>query len=171
MKVVLRFVAISFVALVNVLFFGGLADASTPWHVVKPVNGRVVRVVDGDTLVVSGVGTVRLIGVDTPETVKPHTPVQCGGREASGFTKSLAEGQRVSLSFDGVAGRKDRYGRTLAYVWVLSGRNVEFLNYDLIYRGYGREYDFAGQAYRYRSVFQRAERSARARGVGVWGAC
>ncbi len=67
----------------------------------------VTRVIDGDTVVVEGVGTVRLIGVDTPETVDPRRPVQYFGREASDFTKQLATGKRVRLEFD--QDRTDRY--------------------------------------------------------------
>ena len=60
----------------------------------------VTRVVDGDTIVVAGVGTVRLIGVDTPETVDPRTPVQVFGKEASEFTRRMAHGKVVRLEFD-----------------------------------------------------------------------
>ena len=76
----------------------------------------VTRVIDGDTGVVEGVGTVRLIGVDTPETVDQRRPVQYFGREASDFTKQLATGKRVRLEFD--QDRPGRYGRTLAYVYL-----------------------------------------------------
>ena len=79
----------------------------------------VERVVDGDTIVVRGVGRVRLIGVDTPETVDPRRPVEFFGREASAFTKRLLEGQRVRLEYDWE--RADRYGRTLAYVYLRDG--------------------------------------------------
>ena len=76
----------------------------------------VTRVIDGDTLVVQGVGTVRLIGVDTPETVDPRRPVQFFGKEASAFTRRMAQGKVVRLEFD--VERKDRFGRTLAYVYL-----------------------------------------------------
>jgi micrococcal nuclease len=84
------------------------------------LTGRVVRAVDGDTLEVAIDGgtteTVRLIGVDTPETVKPDTPVQCFGPRASRFEHRRVEGHRVRL-LTGVEPR-DYYGRLLAYVWV-----------------------------------------------------
>jgi micrococcal nuclease len=73
-----------------------------------------VRVVDGDTLVLDGQETVRLIGVDTPETKEPREPVEAFGQEAYEFTKSLVEGRKVRLEFD--LERIDKYGRTLAYV-------------------------------------------------------
>ena len=71
-------------------------------------------VVDGDTIVVEGIGTLRLIGVDTPETVDPRRPVQAFWKEASEFTKAMALDKIVRLDFD--VTRTDCYGRTLAYV-------------------------------------------------------
>jgi len=60
----------------------------------------VTRVIDGDTIVVAGFGTVRLIGVDTPETVDPRKPAQFFGKEASEFTRRMAQGTVVRLEFD-----------------------------------------------------------------------
>ena len=76
----------------------------------------VSRVVDGDTLVVAEVGRVRLIGVDTPESVDPRRPVGDFAKEAAAFTKQLVEGRRVRLEYDST--RTDRYDRTLAYVYL-----------------------------------------------------
>ena len=70
----------------------------------------VVRVVDGDTLLLDRNERVRLIGVDTPETVDPRRPVERFGKEASAFTKRMVEGKRVRLEFD--QDRRDRFGRT-----------------------------------------------------------
>ena len=85
-------------------------------------SGTVVRVVDGDTIIVRGPGgrteDVRLIGIDTPETVDPRRPVGCFGPEASAYAKHLLTGRRVRLIYDREL--HDRYGRFLAYVW-LSG--------------------------------------------------
>src|SRR3954465_5035207 len=78
----------------------------------------VVRVIDGDTIVVKVEGKdtrVRLIGVDTPETVRLNKPVEYFGKEASAFTKRLLEGERVTLEYD--RQKADRYRRTLAYVY------------------------------------------------------
>ena len=89
--------------------------------------GRVVRVIDGDTLEVR-VGlqteTVRLIGIDSPETKKPDVAVECGGGEAYELMKSLAEGERVRLVSDESQGETDSYGRQLAYVY-LDGKTLE----------------------------------------------
>jgi micrococcal nuclease len=76
----------------------------------------VTRVIDGDTLVLDGGERVRLIGVDTPETVHPNKPVERFGKEASGFTRKMAEGKQVRLEYDAETAGHDRYGRTLAYV-------------------------------------------------------
>src|SRR5690242_7077499 len=83
------------------------------------VRAYVVRAVDGDTLEVAFDGRredVRLIGVDTPETAKPDTPVQCYGPRASAFEHRVAEHRRVRLVF-GVE-RRDVYGRLLAYAYL-----------------------------------------------------
>jgi micrococcal nuclease len=85
----------------------------------QPEDGRVTRVVDGDTLHVRVDGrdeTVRLIGIDTPELHKPGTPVECGARAATRAMEQLADGQRVELVSDPSQDDRDRYGRLLAYV-------------------------------------------------------
>jgi endonuclease YncB( thermonuclease family) len=121
----------------------------------------VTRVVDGDTIVVAGVGTVRLIGVDTPETVDPRKPVQDFGKEAAAFTTQLAQGKIVRLEFEGP--RTDRYNRTLAYVYLPDGR---LLNAELIKQGYGHayvEFPFGRMA-----AFRQYARDARASRRGLW---
>ena len=82
----------------------------------EPTTRTVERVVDGDTLVLDGGERVRLIGVDTPETVHPSKPVEAFGKEASAFTRRTAEGRSVRLEYEPRTARTDRYGRTLAYV-------------------------------------------------------
>ena len=122
---------------------------------------RVERVVDGDTIVVEGVGRVRLIGVDTPETVSTRRPVEFFGREASAFTKRLLEGRRVRLEYDWE--RTDRYGRTLAYVHLADGT---LANAEIIRQGYGHAY--TRFPFRYLDRFRRLEREARSAGRGLW---
>lgn len=132
------------------------------------LTGRVVRAVDGDTLEVAIEGgpteTVRLIGVDTPETVKPDTPVQCFGPRASAFEHRTAEGRRVRL-LTGVEPR-DYYGRLLAYAWV-DGRLLEA---ELLRRGLARVLTFHPNdrfAHRFELIAQRAATA----GKGLWNAC
>jgi endonuclease YncB( thermonuclease family) len=127
----------------------------------------VVRVVDGDTIEVRFGGRdedVRLIGVDTPETVKPDTPVQCFGERASHFTKRSLTGKRVRLVF-GVE-RRDVYGRLLAYVY-LDGR---FFNPTLVRRGLARSLTIPPND-RFAPLFRRLELTAARAGRGLWGAC
>ena len=128
----------------------------------------VTRVVDGDTLKVMRDGTaetVRLIGIDTPESVDPRKPVQCFATQASDEAKRLMTGQEVTLETDPTQGERDRYGRLLAYVRRADGL---FLNEHLIAEGFGHEYTY-DQPYRYQAAFRDAERSARAAGKGLWG--
>ncbi len=124
---------------------------------------RVERVVDGDTIIVGGVGRVRLIGVDTPESVDPRRPVEFFGREASAFTKRLVGGKRVRLEYDWE--RTDRYGRTLAYVHLPDGT---FLNAEIIRQGYGHAY--TRFPFKHLDRFRQFEREARQAGRGLWGA-
>jgi micrococcal nuclease len=136
------------------------------------LTGRVVRAVDGDTLEVrlddGDVETVRVIGVDTPETVKPDTPVQCFGPRASAFEHAHTEGRRVRLRV-GVEPR-DVYGRLLAYVWVLGPPHPRFLEAELLRRGLARTLTFHPND-RFALRFEELERTAAKRGKGLWNAC
>jgi micrococcal nuclease len=128
---------------------------------------KVVHVVDGDTVVVDdghGRETVRLLGVDTPETVDPRKPVQCYGPEASAYTKSRLEGRSVTLERD--VETRDRYGRLLAYV-VLDGRRF---NDELLRNGYARLLVIAPNGSHAREMLDE-ELAARRAGRGLWGRC
>lgn len=129
---------------------------------------RVTRVVDGDTIVVSLDGRserVRYIGVDTPETVKPNTPVQCYGKKASQLNRSLVEGRTVTLSFD--RERTDRYGRLLAYVTRSDGLDV---NAALLKNGAARTIEIRPNTSRARS-YRALESKARSEQRGMWRMC
>jgi micrococcal nuclease len=134
---------------------------------------RVTKHTDGDTLWLSHIGKVRLIGVDTPE-VYPRSPapagqragggVECYGREASAFVERTAPlGSQVRYRL-GVEER-DRYGRALAYVWLRDGR---FLNRLLVARGYAQPMTVPPNV-EYEDVFAKAAAQARAAGRGLWG--
>jgi micrococcal nuclease len=128
---------------------------------------QVSHVVDGDTIAVRLGGQsedVRLIGVDTPETVKPDTPVQCFGERASHFTKHRLTGRQVRLVFG--AERRDVYGRLLAYVY-LQGH---FFNPTLVRRGLARSLTIPPND-RFAPRFRRLELTAARAGRGLWGAC
>jgi micrococcal nuclease len=132
-------------------------------------SGRIVRVIDGDTVRVRSGGrtqTVRYIGVDTPETVKPGAAVECLGRRASAFNRRLVAGRRVRLRFG--AERRDRYGRLLAYVYV--GRRDRSVSAALVAKGYGRVLTIPPNT-EHAGRFERLERRARRRRLGIWGTC
>lgn len=120
-----------------------------------------VKVIDGDTIVLDGNEIVRLIGIDTPETKDPRKPVQYYGREAYEFTKRLVEGKKVRLAYD--LNKKDKYGRTLAYVYLEDGT---FLNAEVVKQGYGFAYRYF--LFKYFDEFKQYEREARENGIGLW---
>jgi len=141
---------------------GGGAEASP-----AAAQAFVVRVVDGDTIearIGDRVEDVRYIGVDTPETVKPDSPVQCFGPQASAFNHRLVEQQQVRLVF-GVE-RRDVYGRLLAYVY----RDQHFVNASLVRRGLARSLTIPPND-RFAPLFRRLEMRAARAGRGLWGAC
>ena len=131
----------------------------------------ILRVIDGDTIVVrtvDGDRTVRLLGIDTPETVKPGTPVQCGGREASRAMKRFARvGERVTLITDSGQDTFDRFGRLLAYVIGSNGRSLQV---ESLEKGWAKVYVFGGVFERH-AGFARAQRSARRARLGVFRRC
>ena len=128
---------------------------------------EVVRVVDGDTLILEMVGEkvrVRLLGIDAPESVQRGKEPEYYGAEASAFLRSLADGRRVWLAHDGPTPRKDRYGRLLAYVYRAS--DGLHLNEELVRRGFARVYH--GNSFRMKDYFRDLERSAQRARRGLW---
>lgn len=134
------------------------------------VHGSIISVADGDTVVVrfpTGSETIRLIGVDTPETVHPTKPVECFGPEASARTKHLLpKGTKVYVMRDAEA--RDRFQRLLAYVY----RSVDnlFVNMDLVAGGWGTPLSIAPNN-AYETDFAAAAYSAQQSRLGLWGRC
>lgn len=132
--------------------------------------GRVVEVVDGDTVTVETsdgkVEQVRYIGIDCPETSHPRRRVEELGREASRFNEALVLGRRVLLELD--LQKKDRYGRTLAYVWVESDEGSFMVNELLVSSGLAVPYAIPPNL-RYTDLFREAFARARSSGSGLWG--
>lgn len=127
----------------------------------------VTSVVDGDTIKVNINGTVetlRLIGMDTPETVDPRKPVQCFGKEASNKAKELLVGTKVRLEKDPTQGELDKYGRTLAYIYREDGM---FYNKYMIEQGYAHEYTY-NTPYKYQAEFKAVQKSAQENLRGLW---
>lgn len=110
--------------------------------------------------------TVRFIGVDTPETHKPNTPVQCYGPEATTYTKQLIGNQKVRLQADPLNTNRDRYGRLLRYVYLPDGTLLE---QKLIEQGYGFAYTYfpLSRAEEFRAYEQTAKKA----NLGLWAAC
>jgi micrococcal nuclease len=139
----------------------------------RMVPAEVVDQVDGDTVRVrianppgelKAVETIRLLGVDTPETVHLGRPVEAFGREASGFTRSRLLGKQVYLAFDWDL--RDRYGRLLAYIYTVDG-GLNCFNADLIREGYGHAY--TRYPFQFMEEFRSLETEARNARRGLWG--
>ncbi|MGD8373804.1 MAG: thermonuclease family protein [Candidatus Woesebacteria bacterium] len=127
----------------------------------------VIEVVDGDTIKVNIDGkteTLRLIGIDTPETVDPGKPVQCYGKEASDNAKSLLTGKKVRLESDDTQEDRDKYDRLLRYVYFEDGT---MYNKQVVADGYAHEYTYS-TAYKYQSDFKQAQSDADAANKGFW---
>lgn len=135
----------------------------------SPRTARVVRVVDGDTIKVAVGGrtdTVRYIGIDTPESVKPGTPVQCFAKAASAANARLVSGRVVRLVPD--AESRDRYGRLLAYVY--RARDGVFVNARLVQAGYARTLTIRPNTH-FASRFSVLQNVAKSERRGLWGRC
>jgi micrococcal nuclease len=154
-------------ALAAASFTGWRLGAARPHGGAGAAVAQVTSVVDGDTLDVRWNGRperVRLLGVDTPETVDPNRPVGCYGPEASAFTHRRLQGRTVRLRFD--RQRRDRYGRLLAYV-ELEGRRF---NDELLTGGFARLLVIAPNGRHARAMLDE-ELAARSANRGLWGAC
>jgi micrococcal nuclease len=154
---------LALVLLTGAALAGCADEAASPRA--ERLPARVTRHTDGDTLWLSGVGKVRLIGIDTPEV---HGQAECYGREASAFVRRLLPiGARVRFSLG--EERRDRYGRALAYLYTSDGR---FVNLLLVERGYAQPLTIPPND-RFADRFVTAARRARERRVGLWarGAC
>lgn len=141
----------------------GPATATLP----AGVDVAVKRVVDGDTIEIAGGDRVRLIGMDTPETVDPNRPVGCYGKEASRFTSSLLPPGTV-VRLVGDAEQRDRYGRLLAYVYRRS--DGLFVNAELLRRGFAQILTIPPNVAHTDELTAIAQQ-ARAASQGLWGAC
>ena len=134
-------------------------------------RATVVRIVDGDTIVVDrgkGQEKVRYIGMDTPESVKPGTPVQFMAKEASAANAALVGGKDVWLERD--VSEVDRYGRLLRYVWLKDPSTASgwlLVNLVLVAQGYAQVSTYPPDV-RYVDLFTTAQRSAREQGLGLW---
>jgi len=135
----------------------------------KPTDAfvTVTKVVDGDTvdvLINGKTERVRLLGINTPETVDPRKTVECFGKEASAKTKELLNGKDVKLESDPSQGDRDKYQRLLRYIFLADGTNV---NLALVQQGYAYEYTY-DIPYKFQSEFKQAQRDAETSKRGLW---
>ncbi|HSI20345.1 MAG TPA: thermonuclease family protein [Verrucomicrobiae bacterium] len=133
-------------------------------------QARVMRVVDGDTVRIEREGeekVVRLIGINTPESVDPRKPVQCFGKEASLFATGILQDKEIRMSSDESQQDMDRYGRLLRYIYLLDGT---FVNEKLIREGYAQEYTY-DRPYVFQAAFRQAQKEAQQANVGLWSGC
>lgn len=128
----------------------------------------VTSVTDGDTfkiMINDKKETVRLVGINTPETVDPRKPVECFGRQASDALKQLLAGQTVRLESDPTQSDRDRYGRLLRFAFLPDGTDVGLW---LLENGYAQESLYSDVPHRYRDVYVEAEQVAKTKQAGFW---
>ncbi|MDQ1282142.1 MAG: micrococcal nuclease [Patescibacteria group bacterium] len=143
---------------------------------------KVVGVVDGDTIDIERLDgekvfnidkivRVRLLGINTPETVDPRRPGECFGKEASNYLKNLADGKIAAVELDDSQGFLDKYGRVLAYIYIKDSGfqkdNILFVNKEEIKDGYAYEYTY-NTPYKYQEEFKYMESFARQKYMGLW---
>ena len=167
------------IAAIGVLIAAGLSGAAQT--TAAPLDGyelpegaveaRFLEVVDGDTFYadveVNGQWqeeTIRMIGIDTPETKDPRKVVQCFGKEASAEAARRLAGQTVALEADPTQDNIDKYGRLLRYAWLPDGH---LFSLEMLIGGFAHEYTY-DLPYRYQAAFKKAEHDARERGWGLW---
>ena len=149
--------------------YGWFGDAQQPVAPAPPGTYRIDHFVDGDTIAVDMDGrteTVRLIGVDTPETHRPDTPVQCYGPAAAAYTKRTIGTQAVRLEADPTNQNRDRYNRLLRYVYLPDGT---LLNEALVKEGYG--FAYTSFPFTKKTAFVTAEAEAKRSNRGLWRNC
>jgi len=129
----------------------------------KVSPAKVVKVLDGDTVLISGGERLRYIGMDTPETSHPLRPVEFMGLEAKEFNRDLVEGKKVYLEYD--AQKRDKYDRLLAYIFLEDGT---FVNAELVRMGYAQLMTIPPDV-KYTDLFRKLGREAIEKGRGLWG--
>jgi micrococcal nuclease len=131
---------------------------------------EVVKVIDGDTIDIrinDKIERLRLIGINTPETVDPRKPVECFGKQASEKARALLDGKQVSIESDSTQGERDKYNRLLRYVFLEDGTNLNLL---MIREGYAYEYTY-DLPYKYQNEFKQAQKYAEENELGLWNTC
>jgi micrococcal nuclease len=175
-KTIILIFSIIFLIFINIvpvenIFLGSKVARS---HIDIDTNAKykVIKVVDGDTIVVE-IGnkdvTVRMLGINTPETVDPRKPPECFGKQASDETKRILSGQSVYIETDKIVGEYDKYNRLLAYI---SLNKNESTNEYLVQNGFAKEYTFdTKKPYSKRDLFKERQKEAKKEKKGLWLEC
>src|SRR3989344_1057557 len=132
---------------------------------------KVLKVVDGDTISVDVRGkkeVVRLLGIDTPESVDPRKPVQCFAKEATSKMKSFVDGKSVILVDDSTQGNRDKYNRLLRYVYLPDTVNT-FVNGEMVKQGFA--FSYRQYPTKMLNKFNNFEKYAKENNLGLWGSC
>ena len=129
-------------------------------------TAKVLRVIDGDTIEIrlgNNLESVRMIGIDAPETVDPRKTIECFGKEASRKASVLLDGKEITLESDPTQGNRDKYGRLLRYIF------LDDLNFNklMIREGFAHEYTY-NFPYKHQEEFRNAEKDARENQKGLW---
>ena len=162
-------VAVFFIGFFYQIQTSGVVDIGLPTKVENTIGVyyNVTKVTDGDTIHIDMDGkdeVIRLIGINTPETVDPRRPVQCFGKEASARMKELAAGKIVRLEYDDTQSLRDVYNRLLAYVYLEDG---QMINRKMVAEGYAYEYTYLNP-YKYQKEFRELQTLARTSARGLW---
>ena len=162
-------ILVAFIALGQKQGWFGLASKGVITN--QPGLYSIAHFVDGDTIAVNMTGsveTIRFIGIDTPETHKPNTPVQCYGPAAATYTQNRIKstGGRVRLVADSLNTNRDRYNRLLRYVYLPDGTN---LDQELVAKGYA--FAYISFPFGKSQEFSAAQENAQAKRLGLWGNC
>ena len=139
----------------------------SPLPTINTQTYKVVRVIDGDTVDVNISGKterIRVIGMDSPETIDPKKTVQCFGREAYNNARELLNNKNIKLEDDPTQGDKDSFGRLLRYIFLDNDLNFSLY---MISEGFAHEYTYQ-IPYKYQKEFKEAQRKAEKAGKGLW---
>ncbi len=144
-----------------------IVERATGTETSPNTTSKVIKVVDGDTVTVETNGvreTIRIIGINTPETVDPRKPVECFGQEASSRAHTLLDNQTVTLEADSTQGERDKYDRLLRYVFLPDGSDF---GKQMISEGYAYEYTYS-TPYKYQQDYKTSQSDAENAERGLW---
>lgn len=162
--------SILFLLLASILiyFFDLPVDSFIDDESTKSENYEVVGVTDGDTIKVQvneNIETVRIVNMNTPESVDPRKPVECLGKEASELMKELVLGKVVTLEIDETQTDKDRYNRLLRFVFLEDGADVGL---EMIKLGYAHSTPYGNSPHKYLDLYESFEQEAKDNQLGLW---